>query len=84
MHKLMLFNRRDAVEKGYTEKSFSMVMKAYKKVMNNRWMIETFPPAVKNIGVKMVFKKAWGPRRELPRFKESFHSLWKKEEKGKL
>lgn len=84
LHKLMLFNRRDAVEKGYTEKSFSMVMKAYKKVMNNRWMIETFPPAVKNIGVKMVFKKAWGPRRELPRFKESFHSLWKKEEKGKF
>ncbi len=84
LHKLLLFNRRDAVEAGYTEKSFSMVMKAYKKVMNNRWMIETLPPAVKNIGVKMVFKKAWGPRRQLPKFQESFNSRWRKEEKGKF
>ena len=84
LHKLLLFNRRDAVAAGYTEKSFSMVMKAYKKVMNNRWMIETFPPAIKNIGVKMVFKKTWGPRRQLPKFHDSFNSRWKKEEKGKL
>ena len=83
LHKLLLFNRRDAVAAGYTEKSFSMVMKAYKKVMNNRWMIETFPPAIKNIGVKMVFKKTWGPRRQLPKFQDSFNSRWKKEEKGK-
>jgi len=83
LHKLLLFNRRDAVKNGYTEKSFSMVMKAYKKVMNNRWMIETFPPVIKNIGMKMVFKKTWGPRRQLPKFQDSFNSRWKKEEKGK-
>jgi len=35
LHKLLLFNRRDAVAAGFTDKSFSMVMKAYKKVMNN-------------------------------------------------
>ena len=83
LHKLLLFNRRDAVKNGYTEKSFSMVMKAYKKVMNNRWMIETFPPVIKNIGMKMVFKKTWGPRRQLPKFQDSFNNRWKKEEKGK-
>lgn len=83
LHKLLLFNRRDAVAAGFTDKSFSMVMKAYKKVMNNRWMIETFPPSIKNIGIKMVFKKTWGPRRQLPKFQDSFNNRWKKEEKGK-
>jgi len=84
LHKLLLFNRRDAVAAGFTEKSFSLVMKAYKKVMNNRWMIETFPPSIKNMGMKLVFKKTWGPRRQLPKFQDSFNSRWKKEEKGKI
>ncbi len=83
LHKLLLYNRRDAVAGGFTDKSFSKVMKAYKKVMLNRWMIETVPTSLKNVGVKMVFSKAWGKRRQVPHFQESFHSLWKKEEKGK-
>lgn len=83
LHKLLLYNRRDAVAQGYTEKSFSMVMKAYKKVMNNRWMIETVPVTIKNLGMSMIAAKAWGPRRQLPKFKESFHHRWKMEEKGK-
>lgn len=83
LHKLLLYNRKDAVAQGYSDKSFSRVMKAYKKVMNNRWMIESIPVSIKNIGMSVAFTKAWGNRRQLPKFKESFNSQWKREEKGK-
>ncbi len=79
LHDLLLYNRRDAVKAGHTEKSFSIVMKAYKTAMKKRWIIETFSPTMKNIGVGLTFKKSWGPRRELPKFKESFTQRWKKE-----
>ena len=78
IHEMLLYNRRDAVKKGHTDKSFNMIMKAYKVAMKKRWIIETFPPAIKNFGMKLVFKKTWGPRRKLPEFKESFSSRWKK------
>lgn len=78
IHEMLLYNRRDAVKKGHTDQGFNQIMKAYKIAMKKRWIIETFPPALKNFGIKLVFKKAWGPRRQLPVFKESFNSRWKK------
>ena len=79
LHDLLLYNRRDAVAQGKTEKGFSMVMNAYKLAMKKRWIIETFSPSMKNIGIGMVFSKAWGVNRKLPKFKESFAQRWKKE-----
>jgi L-lactate dehydrogenase complex protein LldF len=79
LHELLLYNRQDAVKEGHTEKSFDKVMAAYKMVMKKRWMIETFSPTMKNIGVSLVFKKSWGNKRKLPKFKESFNQKWKKE-----
>jgi L-lactate dehydrogenase complex protein LldF len=84
LHKLLLYNRRDAVAQGFSEKSFRTVMKAYKIAMKKRWLIELIPVSVKNFGMNLTFSKAWGPRRDLPVFKESFNSLWKKQEKGKI
>jgi L-lactate dehydrogenase complex protein LldF len=83
LHELLLYNRRDAVEKGFSPKSFSRMMKAYKKVMHKRWMIEAVPTGIKNVGMKLTFSGAWGPRRQVPKFQDSFHSLWKKESHGK-
>jgi len=79
LHDLLLYNRRDAVKQGKTEKGFAMVMTAYKIVMKKRWIIETFSPSLKNFGVGLVFKKAWGDKRSLPKFKKSFSSRWKDE-----
>ena len=81
IHELLLYNRRDAVKQGHTDKNFDRIMNAYKIAMNKRWIIETFKPGMKNLGMKMVFKKIWGPRRQLPEFKESFNSRWKKSHK---
>jgi L-lactate dehydrogenase complex protein LldF len=83
LHELLLYNRRDAVEKGFSPKSFSRMMKAYKKVMHKRWMIEAVPTGIKNVGMKLTFSGAWGPRRQVPKFQDSFHFLWKKESHGK-
>jgi hypothetical protein len=44
-------------------------------------MIETFSPSMKNIGVSLIFKKTWGSKRKLPKFKESFNQRWKKNHK---
>lgn len=79
IHELLLYNRRDAVKKGHTDKNFNRIMKAYKIAMKKRWIMETFKPNIKNMGMKLAFKKTWGPRRELPEFKESFNTKWKKE-----
>ncbi len=81
LHELLLYNRQEAVKLGVTDKKFDKIMKAYKIAMKKRWIIETFSPSLKNIGVNLVFKKAWGPRRSLPKFKESFASRWKNERK---
>ncbi len=76
---LLLYNRRDAVAQGKTSGSFSFLMKAYKLSMKKRWILETFSPNIKNIGVGIIFRKSWGNKRELPKFKQSFAKRWKTE-----
>ncbi|MFC2111507.1 LutB/LldF family L-lactate oxidation iron-sulfur protein [Bacteroidota bacterium] len=80
LHKLLLLNRRDAVKNNYIKKSEKFTMTAYKTAMKNRWMIDLANSSVKNVALKMFFKKAWGPRRELPKVHEKpFNKRWKEE-----
>jgi len=55
-------------------------------VMLNRWMIDFANAKTKNLMLKLVFKKAWGPRRALPIVqKKSFYQLWlDRKEKTKI
>ncbi len=77
LHELMLLNRRDSVKLGYKKKIDDIVMSNYKMVMKNRWMINSVNGDIKNIFVRMFFKKAWGPRRKLPKIKKkSFNHRW--------
>ena len=78
LHKLLLYNRRDAVKNGYSKRSERIVMFGWKKVMLNRWMIDKTGAGTKNMVMKIFFKKAWGPRREIPKFQQkSFNAMWK-------
>ena len=80
LHKLLLQNRRDIVNNKYSKKSERFTMTAYKKVMKNRWMIDAANSSVKNVALKLFFKKSWGPRREIPTVhKSTFSKRWKKE-----
>jgi L-lactate dehydrogenase complex protein LldF len=68
IHKILLLNRRDAVQEGHTVKQERMVMKGYQRVMSSRKLLNLFSPGMKNIGLRMFFKKSWGSRRALPKF----------------
>jgi L-lactate dehydrogenase complex protein LldF len=68
IHKILLLNRRDAVQAGFTTKQERMVMKGYQNVMSNRKLLNLFSSGMKNIGLRMFFKSSWGSRRALPKF----------------
>lgn len=84
LHKLLLFNRRDSVKRGYTTGMDRLVMSAWKKVMLKRWIIDKTSSGMKNTAIKMFFRKPWGPRREIPHIAaKSFNQLWREKYNGK-
>jgi L-lactate dehydrogenase complex protein LldF len=77
LHELLLHNRNYSVINGYTTKTEKVTMFFWKKIMLNRWMIDFANAKTKNIMLRMVFKRPWGPRRALPIVqKKSFHQIW--------
>lgn len=79
IHKMLLLNRRDAVKQGHGTRQEKMVMTGYKKIMTRRKMLNIFTPGMKNLGLKLFFRKSWGTRRSLPRFTEqSFNQQYRK------
>jgi L-lactate dehydrogenase complex protein LldF len=78
IHKLLLYNRRDIVNQKITKKNDRTIMFIMTKALTNRWMMDLFGSKWKNYFMNKFVKKLWGPRRELPIFKEkSFKKLWK-------
>ncbi len=83
LHELLLLNRRDVVQEKLNSGSEKIGVIAYKLAMKNPWMVDFFSSGIKNIGAKMFFKKAWGPRRELPKIaSKSFREQWKEKHKS--
>ena len=78
LHQLLLYNRNDSVKESKTKFSEKLMMFGWKKVMLNRPLMDIGGGNLKNIMIKAFFKKAWGPRRELPKIQpKSFKKLWK-------
>ncbi len=76
--KLLLKNRRDAVNRKLTPSSDRRAIKMYAWVMGKRSLLESIPHGVKSTGMKLFFKKEWGKNRALPfPQKKSFHRQWK-------
>lgn len=77
LHAQLLYNRRDSVKAGYINRMDKISMFIWKTAMSNRWMIDLASPALKNAGLNLLFKKLWGPRRNLPKVQpKTFHTLW--------
>ncbi|MDO9186213.1 MAG: lactate utilization protein B [Bacteroidia bacterium] len=82
IHKLLLLNRRDSVEKGLSAKTDNWIWHFWKKAMLKRSKMDKGGAKLKNFMLKQFFKKSWGERRELPQVvPKSFNQLWR-ERKG--
>jgi L-lactate dehydrogenase complex protein LldF len=78
LHKLLLYNRRDSVEQKFATPLDRLVMFGWKKIMLKRWIIDKPNAKMKNAVIRLFFKGAWGPRREVPEVKpKSFNQQWK-------
>jgi len=84
VHNLLLLNRKDSVEEGFTAGSENTIWKFWKKAMLKRSRMERGGAFFKNFMIKKFFKKAWGERRTLPTVApKSFNQMWKDKKKGK-
>jgi L-lactate dehydrogenase complex protein LldF len=78
IHKILLYNRRDAVDQNLNSKAESFGWMLWQKTMLSRKKTDMISGKWKNIFMNTFFKGSWGKRRELPEFKvESFSKLWK-------
>lgn len=82
LHKLLIFNRRDSVQKGLSTKPENWIWHFWKKAMLKRTKMDKGGAKLKNFMLRQFFKKSWGERRELPQTaQKSFNQIWR-ERKG--
>lgn len=82
IHKLLLLNRRDSVQKGLSAKTDNWIWHFWKRAMLKRSKMDKGGAKLKNFMLKQFFKKSWGERRELPQVvPKSFNQIWR-ERKG--
>lgn len=79
LHELLLHNRQLSVTSGYASKMEKIAQKGASYAMTRRSVMDATKGGLKNTFMKTFFKKAWGPRRDLPQIAErSFAQEWKK------
>jgi len=77
LHELLLFNRKDAVEKGMVQSGWKYGMFISKQAFLNRWMMDKGRKGLKRYLLQKFLKKQWGPRRRLPELaNQSFRKQW--------
>ncbi len=80
LHELLLLNRAQAVDEGWTLPSERFIMKNSTRFLNNRKMVDIAGAGTKNLVLKYFFSSQWGSRRSLPKFaKKSFSQLWREQ-----
>lgn len=84
IHKMLLLNRRDAVNEGHVSKTEKLGWQGWKKGMLKRKMMDMLSGGWKNRILKMFFRKSWGPNRDLPEVApQSFSKQWKEQHPDK-
>jgi L-lactate dehydrogenase complex protein LldF len=78
IHKMLLLNRRDAVNEGLVTTKEKWGWAIWKKGMLKRSLTDFFGGKMKNFMMKKFFKKSWGRYKEMPEISEkSFSQMWK-------
>ena len=77
LHEMLLDNRNEAVKLGYSKTSEKISISSMNTFLSKRKRMDMFNPKLKNIGIQLIFKNAWGSRRDLPKFaNKSFRDMW--------
>jgi L-lactate dehydrogenase complex protein LldF len=77
IHKMLLLNRRDAVNDGLVSRKEKWGWLFWKKGMLSRKMEDFFSGKTKNFLMRKFFKKTWGNFREMPKVADkSFAQQW--------
>ncbi len=75
---LLLHNRKEAVKEGKMTTPEKIGWKLWKKINLHRVLMNHPGGIIKNLAIKMLFRKSWGNKRELPSFStKSFNQLHK-------
>ena len=84
IHKMLLLNRRDAVDEGLSTRTENWGWFFWKKGMKSRKLMDFFSGKTKNRLLQKFFSKTWSKHRELPQVAEqSFSQQWKTEHSPK-
>lgn len=82
IQKMLLLNRRDAVQQNLQSKLENKAWKGFTYAIQRRGLIDFFNGKIKNFFIRRFGSKAWGKKRELPTLaKKSFSQQWKDKEK---
>jgi L-lactate dehydrogenase complex protein LldF len=82
IHKMLLLNRRDAVNQGLVTTPEKWGWAIWTKGILKRRFTDFFGGKLKNFVMKTFFKKAWGHYKNLPEVApKSFSQMWKDREK---
>jgi L-lactate dehydrogenase complex protein LldF len=78
IHKMLLLNRRDAVNENFSTKTEKLGWYFWKKGMLKRSFMDKFSGNFKNLFLSKFFNKTWGDQRKLPKVTDkSFSKQWK-------
>lgn len=82
LHEMLLDNRNESVKLGYSKVSEKISISSMNTFLSKRKRMDMFNSKLKNIGIQLIFKNAWGSRRELPKFaNKSFRDIWLERDK---
>ena len=83
IHKMLLLNRRDAVDDNFVTRKEKWGWKMWKKAMMSRKLEDFFSGKTKNFFMKKLFKNSWGHFRSMPNVAEkSFAEQWKEKKQS--
>jgi len=84
IHKMLLLNRRDAVDQHENTKPEDIGWKVWNTGMAKRSRMDLFGGKIKNFFLKIFFKKMWGKYRSMPEVAaKSFAQQWQDKSKNK-
>ncbi|MCS6990453.1 MAG: lactate utilization protein [Chitinophagales bacterium] len=78
LHHLLVINRHQAVLQGYGSFYEQMSWKIWRRIMLSRRLMNLGNAALKNAGMRLLFRKSWGSYRTMVTFpSKSFNQLWR-------